>query len=107
LCPGHGATLRSCDGIQRLVIQDDNNLVLYDDNLGKVLWATATNGTGSDHLYMQPDDGNLVLYDDSAVAHWQSNTAGNGGASLQVQNDGNMVVYSSDHRALWASGTSH
>jgi hypothetical protein len=105
LCPGHGGVLRSCDGIHRLIIQDDNNLVLYNDRRGGSIWATATNGTSSNHLSMQADDGNLVLYDDGANPHWSSKTYGNAGAYLQVQNDGNLVVYSSSHKALWWSGT--
>jgi hypothetical protein len=105
LCPGHSSYIRSCDGIHRLIIQDDNNLVLYNDNGGGAIWATGTNGTLSNHLYMQPDDGNLVLYSDGGAAHWQSNTAGNPGAYSQVQNDGDFVVYSASGARLWSSGT--
>ena len=39
------------------------------------------------------------------TALWASNTAGNSGAYLQVQNDGNVVVYSASGAVLWSTGT--
>jgi hypothetical protein len=36
---------------------------------------------------------------------WASNTAGNAGAYLEVQNDGNVVIYSASGAALWSTGT--
>ena len=58
-------------------------------------------------------DGNLVLYDTSGQPYWDSNTQGNPGAFLNVQDDGNLVVYRAGsttqtetaNNALWASGT--
>jgi hypothetical protein len=42
----------------------------------------------------------------SENAIWATNTAGNPGAYLAVQNDGNLVVYNAaGTKALWASGT--
>ncbi|RPE27896.1 hypothetical protein [Kitasatospora cineracea] len=56
-------------------------------------------------------DGDLVLYrlSDNAVM-WHSNTAGNGGALLKIQNDGNLVVHKADGgegigNAIWATNT--
>jgi hypothetical protein len=35
---------------------------------------------------------------------WASNTAGNNGATLSVQDDGNVVIYSTSGAALWSTG---
>ena len=48
----------------RPLLDDTNNLVLYDNNFSP-LWSTQTNGTGKlgrSRLVMQ-NDNNLVLYD--------------------------------------------
>ena len=56
-------------------------------------------------------DGNLVLHDSSGKPHWASQTSGNPGAFLNVQNDGNLVVYRAGsttetaNNALWAAGS--
>ncbi len=55
------------------------------------------------YLIMQ-SDGNLVWYEGSRVV-WHTNTDGNPGARLVVQNDGNAVIYSSSNRALWQTRT--
>ena len=39
------------------------------------------------------DDGNFVLYDQNNEPVWATNTAGNPGAHLAIQDDGNIVVY--------------
>jgi hypothetical protein len=36
---------------------------------------------------------------------WASNTAGDAGAYLDVQNDGNVVIYGASGTALWSTGT--
>jgi uncharacterized protein YkwD len=53
--------------------------------------------------YMQ-GDGNLVEYGNGR-ALWASNTSGNPGAFLAMQNDGNLVVYSRTSAPLWSSHT--
>ena len=54
-------------------------------------------------LVMQTD-GNLVEYGNGR-ALWSTRTAGNPGATLDVQDDGNVVLYSADRTALWSSYT--
>ena len=62
--------------------------------------------------FIMQTDGNLVLYDTSGQPHWASNTQGNPGAFLNVQDDGNLVVYRAGstsqtaNNALWEAGTS-
>ncbi len=50
-------------------------------------------------------DGNLVIYDIFDRAVWASNTSGNEGAKLVLQDDGNMVIYSVSNKPLWSSNT--
>ena len=52
---------------------------------------------------MQPD-GNFVLYG-HGEALWATNTSGNPGAQIRIQNDGNMVMYSVNQRVIWATRT--
>lgn len=94
----------SCDGRFQLKMQSDGNLVLYMGS--KALWATGTNGDGSDRVIMQ-EDGNLVVYKSSGGAVWSSgtNSTSNRYAHLLVQNDGNVVIYNQSGSPVWASGT--
>jgi hypothetical protein len=93
----------SCDGRFQLVLQSDDNLVLYMS--GTALWASNTVGSGAAVALMQ-DDGNFVLYTSGGTAVWSSVTGGIGcGAYLAVQNDGNLVVYDGSGTAHWASNT--
>jgi hypothetical protein len=50
-------------------------------------------------------DGNFVLYNnrDPVYPAWATNTEGNSGAYLNVQNDANVVVYSSSNVPLWGT----
>ncbi|MVU82773.1 LysM peptidoglycan-binding domain-containing protein [Nocardia sp. ET3-3] len=58
--------------VQRAVMQDDGNFVLYKSD-GSAAWSTETNGKGGTRLTLLPDR-NLVLYaGDKAV--WSTRTA--------------------------------
>ena len=96
-----GKSLRSSDGRFELILQSDDNLVLYWRGVGP-LWATGTSGKRAHSAIMQ-GDGNFVLYGD-AGALWHTSTHGKTGAWLIVQNDGNLVIYGSGG-ALWNSRT--
>ena len=76
-----GGVLQTADSWQRLVMQDDGNLVLY------VYGYEVTSATGSGYAY------------------WASGTAGNPGAYAALQTDGNLVVSTRAGRPLWSSGT--
>ena len=81
--------LKSDDGRYSLVLQDDGNVVLYNQN-SKALWALGTSGKTIDNLQFQ-SDGNLVLYGAGGVALWASGTVG--ADKLVLQGDGNLVIY--------------
>jgi hypothetical protein len=114
--------------VDRLVMQTDGNLVLYNKS-NQPLWASGTNGNPGAYFAIQTD-GNAVIYSASNVPLWASGTNGqpdglsyvnhyvmqgdllpmqelrtaNGKYTLIFQGDGNLVLYSQS-RALWASGT--
>lgn len=114
----------------KLIMQPDGNLVLYD-SLMKPLWNTETFGNPGSWLALQPD-GNLVLYSATNVPLWATYTVQipnhtstvinyvDGGAiilpfqnmntpslsrNLLLQSDGNLVLYDSKNKALWSAGT--
>lgn len=98
-CPdilASGATMNindvrtSCDGQNVLILQGDNNLVLYRNNVA--VWASHTWQSGASRL-MMGDDGHLALYDASNNRRWTAGTWNHRGAYLKVQNDGHAVVY--------------
>lgn len=110
---GPGESLSSPDELYSLFMQSDGNAVLYYGNGGppSAVWATHTNGIHTPGEFTMQTDGNLVLYDSSRQPHWASQTSGNPGAFLNVQNDGNLVVYragsatETPNNALWEAGS--
>jgi surface antigen len=103
LLPGQSLTagmqLLSPDGVYRLVMQGDGNLVLYKGSSD--LWSSGTQNNAGAYAVMQPD-GNLVVYA-GGVAKWHSHTNGFDGAYLSLQNDSNLAIYGSGH-PLWDRG---
>jgi hypothetical protein len=101
-----GWALRSCSGPYRLALQDDSNLVLYDDpQVGPVPWQSGTHAYGCDRMVMQ-GDGNLVLYyQGSTSACWATGTNGHPGAYLEVANDGHLRIRDSNGTTIWTSLT--
>ena len=100
LLPGQtltaGMQLLSPDGVYRLIMQGDGNLVLYKGPTA--LWSTGTNGSQGAYAVMQ-GDGNLVVYA-GGVAKWNSHTNGFNGAYLSLQDDSNLVIYQGGS-AIW------
>lgn len=115
--------------VDRLVMQSDGNLVLYNTS-NQALWSSQTQGNPGARLELQTD-GNMVVYSASNVALWATytiqvpnhlayvnTTLSSGGLlypgqrietadrrfKLILQGDGNLVLYSPT-KALWATGT--
>ena len=116
---------------ERLVVQDDGNLVLYQ--LGAV-WATATDSATSGYLvgergralsageWLSPGAqlnagnghfraalqtyGNLVVYDDAGAALWSSKTNGVSVSGANLSANGNLSVVRTDGTSAFASSTS-
>jgi hypothetical protein len=110
-----GQSLYSPLKLYRLTMQTDNNLVVYTNaniNLlynraGIPIWATTTANSCAVRAIMQTD-GNFVLYKTKIssapiYAAYSSNTQGNPGSWITMQDDGNLVIYAPNGRALWAS----
>ncbi|MQL81564.1 hypothetical protein Taro_014039 [Colocasia esculenta] len=85
-----------------LIMQEDCNLVLYDN--GRAVWDSGTRGRASYCYVSMQSDGNLVIYDNAARPLWASNTdRGNGYYILMLQGDRNVVIYGGG--AIWATAT--
>ncbi|PZG00711.1 cellulase family glycosylhydrolase [Micromonospora endophytica] len=96
------AAVRSTDDRFETWLQEDGNLVLYRRH-GAALWATQTRDGVS---LVNQADGNLVLRRANGTTAWSTGTAGQGPATLWMQEDGNLVLYRDrDGRPIWASGT--
>lgn len=95
--------LRSTNGQYKLVMEPDGRLVLYNA-ANQQLWASGAVNPMVIQCKMQ-DDGNLAIYARAFLGGqttiWSTNTAGNPGAYMVVQNDGNVVVYSPSGSLLW------
>jgi hypothetical protein len=90
-------SISSANGLYRLVMQNDGNLVEYEGSTA--LWNSGT-GTAGSTVIMQ-SDGNLVIYS-GATAKWSSGTGGNSGAYLILNNNGALMIDSSSGAILWA-----
>jgi hypothetical protein len=99
-----GQSVTSCDGRYRIAMQVDGNLVLYDDQENRPIWATNTSGTDG-YVVIFQTDGNIVLYDRFKRPLWASNTQGKGGTLVAIQDDGNVVLYNASAQAVWSTGT--
>ncbi|MFH8224621.1 FG-GAP-like repeat-containing protein [Streptomyces sp. NPDC018057] len=69
---------------------------------GTTLTADQSLTARSNKLTMQ-GDGNLTVTSHSGKVIWQTNTAGNPGATALMQSDGNLTVISSSGSRLWSS----
>ncbi len=117
------------DAANRLVMQVDGNLVLYNTS-NQALWDSQTGGNPGAYLVLQTD-GNMVIYSSTNQALWATYTLNNPahlsfvvssllpnsrlypGQELETANrqyklilqpDGNLVLYSTT-RALWSTET--
>ncbi len=96
-----GQSITSPNGVYRLAMQSDGNLVAYDG--GSVVWASGTNPGGA--IAVMQSDGNFVVYNASNVPLWASDTSGNPGAYFTVGNAGQFGVVSvGGSTTLWAPG---
>ncbi|RSS83830.1 hypothetical protein [Streptomyces sp. WAC06614] len=98
-----------------LVLQRDNNLVMYRKSDGKAIWNSGTYGGPAVSLQMSslyPGDMTITEYtgDNNGKVRWRTYTHGNAGAWALLQDDGNFVVYKKDGGpgkggALWNTAT--
>jgi outer membrane lipase/esterase len=98
-----GKRLTSTNGLYRLTMQGDSNLVIYTAD-GKPIWASNTFGKSGVRVVLQKDS-NLVMYTASGKAVWASNTVGKGAVNLLLKDDGNLVLINKTGTAVWATNT--
>lgn len=99
-----GKELVSYNGFNKLIVQNDGNVVLYNpDQLA--VWDTMGKRTTlkANNITLQ-GDGNLVAYTVTGQVAWASNTAGTGADRLSLQDDGNLVLYKGS-TPVWSTGT--
>lgn len=86
----------------QLGMQADGNLVLYDRQEKRVIWAVGTSGKGN-VAYFQ-SDGNLVIYTAAGRAIWASNPAGFTDATLNIRPNGNLDIMAGN-KQVWTSNS--
>ncbi|KAL5727881.1 hypothetical protein ACHQM5_001025 [Ranunculus cassubicifolius] len=92
------------NGVFRLTMQTDCNLVLYDN--GRAIWATNTAGRGTGCSVVMRENGDLAVYLPNNAPIWLSNTArGNANYYLTLQSDRNLVIYAPGGTPIWATNT--
>ncbi|WP_186763368.1 S8 family peptidase [Lentzea tibetensis] len=94
--------ITSPNGQHFLILQNDDNLVLYNNGTPK--FATATNNQGSKLVFMQ-HDGNFVLYDENGRPLWATGTGGTSGTRIIVEDNGQLVLYGESYAKVWVSHT--
>lgn len=95
-----GQRIVSTNGLYRLELQGDGNLVTYSAT-GAVIWTANTQGKGGTTLAMQ-GDGNLVLYTAAGSPVWASGTNGQAVAYLILQDSGVLALVSPGGVTVWS-----
>ncbi|MEV7526433.1 hypothetical protein [Streptomyces sp. NPDC091371] len=95
-----------------MVLQQDNNLVMYRKRDGAAIWSSGTYGNRTPLVLQMHEGGDLALLEwfEPDEVRWRTGTRGYYDAYALLQDDGNFVVYRADGGpgkggALWASGT--
>lgn len=96
-----GQALYSPSYTYEAIMQPDGNFVVRRASDQVAVWATGTNGSGSNVVNFQ-SDGNLVVRPNGGPAAWAAGTNTYGADTLNMQDDGNLVLYQSGVRAVWS-----
>jgi len=99
----------SDNGLFYLIIQEDGNMVVYEEKSeedDKPVWASGTYHAGKrPFLLVIETDGNMVYYDANWVEIWFTLTAGegNGPFGLNLRDDGILTLIDNDSKIMWKS----
>ena len=99
-----GDALDSDNGLVRLVLQQDGDLVLLRTLFRQPLWASNTAGRPIVRVVME-QDGNLVGYSAAGDAVFATNTSGNPGAVARLEDDGNFVIVDAADNQIFETDT--
>ncbi len=92
----------SANGAFSLVQQTDGNLVVYDSE-NKATWSSGLQGQIARRCIMQVD-GNFTQHPDGYnQIMWSTNTKGNKGAYVLLQDDGVLAVVNTNNEIIWKS----
>lgn len=113
------ASIYSCDGLSRLVMQGDGNLVIYKkagaSGAEVATWSTITGPIGPAYpqrpygydgagvVAKMQGNGNFVVYDSAQQPTWNTQTNGYDGAYVAIENDGHLRLYHGDSAPKWDS----
>jgi hypothetical protein len=98
----------SVDGSKHLIMQNDRNLVIYDEATGTALWASNTFSSTPSSAYSARFDatGTLRVLDaDGTTVVWSSGSGG-AGAALYLGDDGTLFIVRSTGSVAWTSNGS-
>ena len=102
--------LYSPNGLFRLCLQTNGNLVGYDMTTGlataTVFWSTGTSSVANCSIQTS---GNFVCNNQQNTAVWSTGTSGKGTGpsfTIAMQNDRNVAIYDQQHALVWATNTS-
>lgn len=95
-----GQYLQSRNGLYKLVMQYDGNLVEYGPS--GAMWATCTYGSG--YLFRVQTNGKAAVHRPDGVAVWSTPTLNSGSSNYFIlQDDGNMLLNRVGGRTVWSS----
>jgi hypothetical protein len=103
-----GQELTSANGLYRVAMQADGNLVQYDRG-NAAIWDTGTSslpGWFRPTYALMQDDGDFVLYNPAKNPAWDSGTHDYPGSRLVLQDDRNLVIYDPDNNVVWTNNLS-
>ncbi|KAI9749668.1 MAG: hypothetical protein M4579_006789 [Chaenotheca gracillima] len=96
-------SISSNNGLYRLVLQNDGNLVLFGPH--GAMWASQTSGRSDAFDLVMQADGNLVVYNIFSQPYWASDTWGEtDNPEFVVHDNGNACIYAGG-RPVWATNT--
>jgi hypothetical protein len=100
---GCNDALLSANRLYILVYRNDGNLAIYllVDDIQEV-WTSGSATQNTWRTYMQPD-GNFVVYSAFGQAGFSTNTEGNPGAYIVMEDSGCLVVYDATGNQLWTT----
>ena len=95
--------LESSNNNFKVIYQSDGDFVLYEKSLlDDNVWSSHTPMSCTNRVCMLAN-GNFVLYDCKNKILFATNTAGNSGSKMIIQDDGKLAIYKSYDNIIWAT----